>query len=51
MHSVRMTRDAKKRRTPEQIRARSLLIGLILFLIAAGFFVSAIIKQMYFTPH
>jgi hypothetical protein len=43
-----MTRNSPKRRTPEQIRAGNLRLGLIMLAIAAVFFVSAIVKQVYF---
>ncbi|WP_322032029.1 cytochrome oxidase small assembly protein [Paraburkholderia sp. J76] len=43
-----MTRDPQKRRTPEQIRAGNLRLGLILLAVVAGFFVAAVVKQVYF---
>jgi hypothetical protein len=43
-----MTRNSPKRRTPEEIRAGSRRLGLILFAIAAAFFVAAVIKQVWF---
>ena len=35
-------------RTPEQIRAGNLRLGLIMLAIVVVFFVSAIVKQVYF---
>jgi len=46
-----MTRHSPKRRTPEAIRAGNRRLGLILLLIVAGFFVAAIVKQVYFSGH
>ena len=46
--NISMTRNPPKRRTPEEIRAGSKRLGLILFGIAAAFFVAAIIKQAWF---
>ncbi len=46
-----MTRNSQKRRTPEEIRAGSLRLGLLLLAIVAFFFVSAIVKQVYFGTH
>lgn len=43
-----MTRNSPKRRTPEQIRAGNLRLGLIMLAIVVVFFVSAIVKQVYF---
>jgi Na+/melibiose symporter-like transporter len=43
-----MTRNPQQRRSPEEIRAGSRRLGLILFAIAAAFFVAAIIKQAWF---
>jgi hypothetical protein len=43
-----MTRNTEKRRTPEAIRAGNRRIGLILLAIMVVFFVSAIVKQVYF---
>ncbi|WP_240702191.1 cytochrome oxidase small assembly protein [Trinickia terrae] len=43
-----MTRNPQERRTPEQIRASSVRLGLILLAIAAVFFVGIFIKQCYF---
>jgi len=45
---ISMTRNPPKRRTPEEIRAGSKRLGLILFGIAAAFFVAAVIKQVWF---
>ncbi len=47
----RMTRDPQKRRTPEQIRAGNLRLGLMLLAVVAGFFVAAVVKQVYFPGH
>jgi hypothetical protein len=44
-----MTRKPPKRRTPDEIRAGSRRLGLILFAIAAAFFVAAFIKQVWFS--
>ncbi|HEX7932311.1 MAG TPA: cytochrome oxidase small assembly protein [Paraburkholderia sp.] len=44
-----MTRNPHERRTPEQIRAGNRRIGLVLFIIAAAFFASAIISQGWFS--
>jgi hypothetical protein len=43
-----MIRNSSKRRTPEEIRAGNLRLGLVLLAIVAFFFVSAIVKQVYF---
>ncbi|QBQ98448.1 MULTISPECIES: cytochrome oxidase small assembly protein [Paraburkholderia] len=43
-----MTRNPQKRRTPEQIRAGNLRLGLILLAIVAVFFLGAVVKQVYF---
>jgi Na+/melibiose symporter-like transporter len=43
-----MTQNPQERRTPEQIRASSVRLGLILLAIAAAFFVGIFIKQCYF---
>jgi hypothetical protein len=40
-----------KRRTPEEIRAGSLRLGLILLAVVAFFFGAAIVKQVYFPGH
>jgi hypothetical protein len=44
-----MTRNPQKRRTPDEIRAGNRRLGLILFTIAAAFFVGAVVKQLWFT--
>jgi hypothetical protein len=44
-----MTRNPQERRTPEQIRAGNRRLGLVMFVIAAIFFASVIIKQRWFT--
>jgi hypothetical protein len=44
-----MTRNPQERRTPEQIRAGNRRIGLVMFIVAAIFFASVIIKQWFFT--
>jgi hypothetical protein len=44
-----MTRHPQERRTPEQIRAGNRRIGLVMLAIAAIFFASAIIKQVWFS--
>ncbi|CAM2191379.1 cytochrome oxidase small assembly protein [Paraburkholderia sp. A1RI_3L] len=44
-----MTRNPEKRRTPEQIRAANLRLGMILLAIVAVFFVGAVIKQWLFS--
>ncbi|SEI54882.1 hypothetical protein SAMN05192539_1002283 [Paraburkholderia diazotrophica] len=44
-----MTRNPQKRRTPEEIRAGNLRLGLILLVIVAVFFLGAIIKQVWFS--
>ncbi len=46
-----MTRDPQKRRTPEQIRAGNLRLGLVLLAVAAVFFLGAVVKQVYFAAH
>jgi len=46
-----MTRNSQKKRTPEEIRAGNLRIGLVLLAIVVVFFVSAIVKQVYFGAH
>ena len=43
-----MTRNPQKRRTPEQIRAGNLRLGLVLLAIVAVFFLGAVLKQLYF---
>ncbi|WP_240159255.1 MULTISPECIES: cytochrome oxidase small assembly protein [Burkholderiaceae] len=44
-----MTRNPEGRRTPEQIRAGNRRIGLVMFAVAALFFVSVIVKQCWFS--
>jgi hypothetical protein len=44
-----MTRNPQERRTSEQIRAGNRRIGLVMFIVAAIFFASVIIKQWFFT--
>jgi hypothetical protein len=44
-----MTRNPQERRTPEQIRAGNRRIGLVMFIVAAIFFATVIIKQWFFT--
>ncbi|MFM0595140.1 MULTISPECIES: cytochrome oxidase small assembly protein [Burkholderiaceae] len=44
-----MTRNPQERRSPEQIRAGNRRIGWVMFVIAAVFFASVIIKQRFFT--
>ncbi|MFP6557044.1 cytochrome oxidase small assembly protein [Paraburkholderia sp. B3] len=46
-----MIRNSQKRRTPEEIRAGNLRLGLVLLAIVAAFFVSAIVKQVYFATY
>jgi hypothetical protein len=46
-----MTRDPQKRRTPEQIRAGNLRLGLVLLAVVAFFFLAAVVKQVYFPGH
>ncbi|WP_027815717.1 cytochrome oxidase small assembly protein [Paraburkholderia bannensis] len=46
-----MTRHSQKRRTPEQIRAGNLRLGLVLLAVAAVFFLGAVVKQVYFPGH
>jgi hypothetical protein len=46
-----MIRNSQKGRTPEQIRAGNLRLGLILLAIVAAFFASAIVKQVYFSTY
>jgi hypothetical protein len=43
-----MTLNPQKRRTPEEIRAGNLRLGLIMFAIAAVFFVGIFVKQWLF---
>jgi hypothetical protein len=43
-----MTRNPQQRRSPEQIRAGNLQLGLVLLAIAAVFFMAAVIKQWLF---
>ncbi|WP_091994173.1 cytochrome oxidase small assembly protein [Paraburkholderia lycopersici] len=43
-----MTRDPQKRRTPAEIRAGNLRLGLILLAVVAVFFAAAVVKQVYF---
>ncbi len=40
-----MTRDPHKRRTPEEIRAGNLRLGLILLAVVAAFFTAAVVQQ------
>jgi hypothetical protein len=47
----RMTRDPQKRRTPAEIRAGNLRLGLILLAVVAVFFLAGVIKQVYFAGH
>jgi hypothetical protein len=44
-----MTRNPIQRRTPEQIRAGNLRLGLIMFVIAAAFFVGIFVKRSFFS--
>ncbi|WP_233828064.1 cytochrome oxidase small assembly protein [Paraburkholderia sp. ZP32-5] len=44
-----MTRNSQERRTPEQIRAGNKRIGLVMFAIAAMFFVAIVVKQYWFS--
>jgi hypothetical protein len=44
-----MTRNSQERRTPEQIRAGNKRIGLVMFAIAALFFVAIVVKQCWFS--
>ncbi|MDQ7981219.1 MULTISPECIES: cytochrome oxidase small assembly protein [unclassified Paraburkholderia] len=44
-----MTRKPPKRRTPEEIRAGTRRLGLILSAIAVAFFVAAFVKQIWFS--
>ncbi|WP_345812754.1 cytochrome oxidase small assembly protein [Paraburkholderia sp. PREW-6R] len=44
-----MTRNPQERRSPEQIRAGNRRIGLVMLAIAAFFFASVIIKQVWFS--
>jgi hypothetical protein len=44
-----MTRNPQKSRTPEQIRAGNLRLGLILLAVVAAFFLGAVIKQVWFS--
>ena len=46
-----MTRDPQKRRTPAEIRAGNLRLGLILLAVVVGFFVAAVVKQVYYPGH
>jgi len=43
-----MTRNPQKRRTPEEIRAGNLRLGLILLVVVAVFFLGAVVKQAWF---
>jgi hypothetical protein len=43
-----MTGSPQKRRSPEDIRKGNIRIGLILFAIAAVFFVGIFVKQCFF---
>jgi hypothetical protein len=43
-----MTRNPPTRRTPEQIRAGNVRLGLILLAVVTVFFVAAVIKQVWF---
>jgi hypothetical protein len=43
-----MTRNPEQRRSPEQIRAGNLRLGLILLAIAVVFFMAAVINQWLF---
>jgi hypothetical protein len=43
-----MTRNPQKSRTPEEIRAGNLRLGLILFAVVAVFFLGAVVKQVWF---
>ena len=40
-----MTRNSPKERTPEEIRAGNKRIGLIMFAVAAAFFLAAVVDQ------
>jgi hypothetical protein len=43
-----MTRNSPERRTPEQVRAASRRLGLILLAVAAVFFVAIVVRQWLF---
>ncbi|SMG01863.1 putative membrane protein [Burkholderia singularis] len=43
--NLRMTRNPQQRRTPEQISAGNKRMGLILVIVAAVFFVGAVVRQ------
>jgi hypothetical protein len=43
-----MTRNSPERRTPEQVRAASRRLGLILLAVAAAFFVGIVVRQWLF---
>jgi hypothetical protein len=44
-----MTHHPLQRRTPEQIRAGNRRLGLIMFVIAAAFFVGIFVKRSFFS--
>jgi hypothetical protein len=44
-----MTRNPLQRRTPEEIRAGNLRLGLIMLAIAAAFFVGIFVKRSFFS--
>jgi len=48
-HESSMTRNSQERRTPEQIRAGNKRIGLVMFAIAALFFIGIVVKQCWFS--
>ncbi|WP_322059076.1 cytochrome oxidase small assembly protein [Paraburkholderia sp. J63] len=43
-----MTRNPQKRRTPDEIRAGNLRLGLVLLAVVAVFFLGAVLKQVFF---
>lgn len=43
-----MTRNPQKRRTPDEIRAGNLRLGLVLLAVVAVFFLGAFLKQVFF---
>ncbi|WP_239482865.1 cytochrome oxidase small assembly protein [Paraburkholderia sp. C35] len=43
-----MSRNPQKRRTPEEIRAGNLRLGLILLAVVTVFFLGAVVKQVWF---
>jgi hypothetical protein len=49
LRNIGMALNSPKRRTPEEIRAGNLRLGLIMLAVAAAFFVGIFVKQSFFS--